>query len=136
MAFTHDQVIRFHQTDAAGVMYFAQGLVLCHGTYEASLQAVGIDLGLFFGGGEVACPIVHTAMDYHRPFGCGDRVTIHLTPVRLDQSSFEVNYRLYGPDPPQLAAEAITRHVCIHAQQRRRLALPPELDNWLDRWSQ
>ena len=116
-------------------MYFAQGLVLCHSTYEASLQAVGIDLGIFFGGGEVACPIVHTTMDYHRPLRCGDQVTVHLTPARLDQTSFEVSYRLCGLDPTQVMAEAITRHVCIHTQQCRRLVLPPELENWLSRWS-
>ena len=136
MAFSLTHSIRFHQTDAAGVMYFAEGLVLCHSTYEASLQTAGINLGGFFCVGEVAYPIVHTAMDYHRPLRCGDQVTVHLTPTRLDRSSFELSYQLYGPDPLQLAAAAITRHVCIHSQQRRRLALPPELEIWLDRWSQ
>lgn len=136
MAFSLTHTIRFHQTDAAGVMYFAQGLILCHSTYEASLQAAAVDLGRFFGGGELACPIMHTAMDYHRPLRCGDQVTVHLTPARLDQSSFELSYRLCGPGSAQVMAEAITRHVCIHSQQRRRLALPSELEVWLDRWSQ
>lgn len=136
VAFSLTHTIRFHQTDAAGVMYFAQGLVICHSTYEASLEAAGLDLGVFFGGGEVACPIVHTTMDYHRPLRCGDQVTVHLTPTPLDQTSFEVSYRLYGPDPAQVMATAITRHVCIHSQQRRRLALPAELEIWLDRWIQ
>ena len=135
MVFSLTHTIRFHQTDAAGVMYFAEGLVLCHSTYEASLQTAGIDLGRFFGGGEVACPIVHTAMNYHRPLRCGDQVTVHLTPARLDQTSFEVNYRLCGLDPVQVMAEASTRHICIHSQQRHRLVLPPELETWLNRWN-
>ena len=47
-AFVYTRSIRFHETDAAGVVYFANVLVLCHEAYEASLAAAGIDLGEFF----------------------------------------------------------------------------------------
>ena len=48
MAFTLRRVIRFQETDAAGVVYFANLLALCHEAYEASLAHAGIALKPFF----------------------------------------------------------------------------------------
>ncbi|MGF1567754.1 MAG: acyl-CoA thioesterase [Nodosilinea sp.] len=135
MGFTLDHTVRFHETDAAGVVYFANGLVMCHGAYEASLQAVGLDLGEFFSPGAVAYPIVHTAMEYCRPMRCGDTVTIHLVPRRLEVSSFEVEYQLYRGESQQVLAQALTRHVCIDTQHRRRQPLSAQMEHWLERWS-
>jgi 1,4-dihydroxy-2-naphthoyl-CoA hydrolase len=63
---------------------------------------------------------------------CGDRVAIHLTPTRLDDSTFEVNYQLKLQDAD--AAQALTRHVCIEVVSRRRCPLPVEMEQWLARW--
>jgi 1,4-dihydroxy-2-naphthoyl-CoA hydrolase len=59
MAFLFNHTVRFHETDAAGVVYFANGLTLCHTAFEASLAAAGVDLAHFFGRGNVGLP--------HRP---------------------------------------------------------------------
>ena len=48
MPFEYPRTIRFADTDAAGVVYFAQILSICHEAYEASLQASGIELRQFF----------------------------------------------------------------------------------------
>ncbi|MFQ4137317.1 acyl-CoA thioesterase [Nodosilinea sp. PGN35] len=132
MGYVYEHQIRFHETDAAGVVYFANGLVLCHAAYEASLAAAGLDVGAFFRAETVAYPIVHTSMDYRRPLRCGDRITIHLTPTRLDDSGFEIQYQLKLDDA--LAAQGVTRHVCIAVDSRRRAPLPTDLEQWLARW--
>ncbi|MEM9980588.1 MAG: acyl-CoA thioesterase, partial [Cyanobacteria bacterium P01_D01_bin.2] len=62
-SYTYRRTIRFHETDAAGVVYFANVLTLCHEAYEASLAAAGINVRVFFGGGSLAVPVVHGSVD-------------------------------------------------------------------------
>lgn len=132
MGYIFEHHVRFHETDGAGVVYFANELVMCHAAYEASLEAAGLDLGAFFGAEAMAYPIVHASMDYRRPLRCGDRVTIHLTPTRLDDSSFEIQYQLTLE--ATVVAQAVTRHVCIEVASRRRSPLPTEMEQWLVQW--
>lgn len=149
MPFQYCRVIRFHETDAAGVVYFANVLTLCHEAYEASLDAAGFDLGLFFSReGSVAVPIVHTAGDFYQPLGCGDAIALFLVPKQLTPYSFEISYKIYRQDNPstdwrendwrengfptqKAAASALTRHMCINPQTRRRQPLTAELTDWI-----
>lgn len=139
MAFTRSYPIRFQDTDAAGVVYFANGLALCHAAYEDSLQAAGVEVRSFFAPtASLAYPIVHASMDYHRPLHCGDSITIALSPTRLEEACFEVAYRLYpaaATETDRPLAEALTRHVCIETQARRRHPLPTDMVQWLETWS-
>jgi 1,4-dihydroxy-2-naphthoyl-CoA hydrolase len=139
--YVHYRTVRFQDTDAAGVVYFANVLNFCHEAYEASLQAAGINLRHFFQGGVVAVPIVEAQVKFAQPFYCGDRVRIELQPKQLTPEIFEITYQLWqAPEPsePQVndlplrpAAQASSRHICINAQERRRCPLPPELLAWL-----
>ena len=128
-------MVRFHETDAAGVVYFANVLNLCHEAYEASLAASGVNLKTFFGGGAIVVPIVHAAIDFRRPMFCGDRLKIHLTPQSKDANTFEINYQITdSSDKPHLLASALTRHVCIGTAERNRHPLSPEIIQWLHQW--
>lgn len=139
MSFSYPRQIHFHETDAAGVVYFANVLTLCHEAYEASLAAADIDLGHFFSAvDEIAIPVVHADVDFFRPLRCGDRICLVLTPQRLKGSEFEIRYELLSAplspdsDPsPRPFAQACTRHVCIHTSQRQRRPLSPKLEHWL-----
>ena len=135
MSFIYQRMVRFHETDAAGVVYFANVLNLCHEAYEASLAASGVNLKTFFGGGAIVVPIVHAAIDFRRPMFCGDRLKIHLTPQSQDANTFEINYQITDiSDKPQLLASALTRHVCIDKAERNRHPLSPEIIQWLHQW--
>ncbi|MGB3136809.1 MAG: thioesterase family protein [Nodosilinea sp.] len=132
MGFVFEHQVRFHETDGAGVVYFASELVMCHMAYEASLAAAGLDLETFFKAEAVAYPIVHASIDYRHPLRCGNRVTIHLVPARIDDSGFEICYQVRLQET--LAAQAVTRHVCIDVASRRRCPLPVTIEQWIDRW--
>lgn len=138
--FDYCRTIRFHETDAAGVVYFANVITLCHEAYEAALMAEGFNLALFFSAaGDVAVPIVHAQTDFYRPMRCGDRIKIRLVPKQLNDTSFEISYTLYPysedlPDDPQLTraiAQALTRHVCIQPATQKKQALPGEITRWI-----
>jgi 1,4-dihydroxy-2-naphthoyl-CoA hydrolase len=143
MAFLYQRTVRFQDTDAAGVVYFANTLAMCHEAYEASLIAAGIEVRQFFKAGEddrgeaIAFPIVHAEADYLRPAFCGDRHEIRLIPTLQSDQSFEIQYIVYEADrPEQVISKALTRHLCINPTSRQRQPLPQEMLEWLDKWNQ
>ena len=140
MAHTHQRTIHFADTDAAGVVYFANYLSFCHEAYEESLAAAGIDLKTFFGDNGIVIPIAKSTADYLRPLVCGDKIAITVKPAAVASDTFTIDYeitRLAGngaggkPAPAKLAAVAQTRHVCIRADTRARAELPPALAAWV-----
>ena len=132
MAFLYNRTIRFHETDAAGVVYFANLLTLCHEAYEASLADAGLDTRHFFSGtDEVAVPIVRAEVDFFQPLFCGAVIAITLSPKQLDAHSFEITYAITHADSSQKVAQASTRHVSISPLTRRRSPLTEDLLAWI-----
>ena len=103
MPFVYRRVIRFHETDAAGVVYFASLLSLCHEAYEAAIAAKSsLNPKQFFSGAATtAVPIVHTAADFYQPLFCGDAIAIALTPKQRSPHSFEITYSITASIEPQ-----------------------------------
>ncbi len=132
MPFTYNRTVRFQDTDAAGVVYFANILSMCHEAYEASLATSGINLKSFFNNPEAAIPIVHASVDLLRPMFCGDNLLIHLTPQQLGENKFEIDYQIIAASSSQQQlAKAITLHVCIDPRTRTRTQLPEAMMQWL-----
>lgn len=130
MPFTYKRVIRFSDTDAAGVVYFSNLLSICHEAYEASLVAANINLKSFFSNPAIAIPIVHAHIDFFRPLFCGDEIHITLQPQQLSSDTFEIVYQAFGINE-QLMARAITRHICINPSLRTKQELSPGMSFWL-----
>lgn len=130
MPFHYPHVVRFRETDAAGVVYFAQVLAICHDAYEAALIAADMGLPDWFTQQQLALPITHTEADYRRPLRCGDRLTVTGSPQALSDSEFDITYLVQGPDQA-VAATVLTRHCCIHIATRRRQPLPAAMVAWL-----
>ena len=132
MPFEYHRTIHFGDTDAAGVVFFANYLVICHEAYEEALAAAGIDLKTFFSRHGVVVPISQSHAEYLRPLTCGDKVRVTLAPVALAPDSFAVDYDLYRQGrPDKLAARVHTEHVCVATRTRRRGSLPPPLASWI-----
>ncbi|HIK57130.1 MAG TPA: acyl-CoA thioesterase [Synechococcales cyanobacterium M55_K2018_004] len=143
MPFTYHRTIRFSDTDAAGVVFFANILTICHEAYEASLSAAGINASDFFCYPRIAIPITHTTVDFTRPLFCGDDVRVYVTPKQLKDSEFEVAYDLFtvettGDEITSVqefpAARGFTKHVCIDSASRTRTQIPPNVMHWLEQW--
>ncbi|MEH2391492.1 MAG: thioesterase family protein [Nostoc sp.] len=130
MPFTYNRTVRFQDTDAAGVVYFANVLSICHEAYEESLEASSINLKDFFASPSVAFPIVHANIDFLRPMFVGDKLLISLVLQKLGVDKFEITYEITVAEV--VVAKAITRHVCIDASSRSKQELPEEIIQWLD----
>ena len=130
MAFAYYYTVRFQDTDAAGVVYFANVLRICHEAYEVSLAASGINLKSFFTNSSVAFPIVHANVDFLRPMYCGDNLMISLLAEKIGLDKFEITYEIIIDEV--VVAKAITRHVCIDISSRNKLELPNYMNHWLE----
>ncbi len=135
MPFSCDYTIQFRDTDAAGVVYFANIISICHIAYESSLLRSGIDLKSFVTNAEFAVPITHVSADFFRPLFCGDLVTIQLTTASINSCKFEIEYKILSTEDLSLSATAITRHVVINPLTRKRQELPKTLADWLTEWN-
>ncbi|HEY1792937.1 MAG TPA: thioesterase family protein [Opitutaceae bacterium] len=134
MPFRHTRTAHFADTDAAGVVFFANYLAICHEGYEESLLAEGIDLKGFFADTGVVIPIARTEAEYLRPISCGDRVEVSVAPKALGSDSFEIRYEMTRlGTPAKLAARVRTEHVCIDSKSRARRPLPPVLAAWVSK---
>ncbi|OIR07279.1 1,4-dihydroxy-2-naphthoyl-CoA hydrolase [mine drainage metagenome] len=130
---SYERTIHFSDTDAAGVVYFARTLSICHEAYEEALGSAGLELHNFFSKAGVVVPIARAEADYKRPLACGDRIRVDVRPERLSGDSFAVNFVVTKLGRPEKqAAVARTVHVCIASDTRARTPLPPALAAWVD----
>ncbi|MEL6930736.1 MAG: thioesterase family protein [Cyanobacteria bacterium J06600_6] len=131
--FNYQRSIYLDDTDAAGVVYFAKGLEICHRAYEESLVEAGISLNQMIRQGEVALPIVHAEIDFLRPLFCGDRIQVNLEPTLISSSEFAIAYQILAIDNlERVLVQAQTRHVCINPRLRQRIDLPATMLEWLN----
>ena len=132
MASIYHRTVYLHDTDAAGVVYFASAMQMCHEAYEESLLVAGIKLSEAIAAGKIAIPITHAEIDFFRPVFFGDRLTIELTANQLKNSEFALAYSIYSAsEPHQLVIKASTKHVSINPQTRTRIFLPQTIVEWI-----
>lgn len=132
MSFIYPRRIRFADTDAAGVVYFANYLSICHEAYEESLLQAGVELKRFFSEAGIMIPIAHSSADYLRPLACGDLIEVELEAEITPDSGFTLTYKLHNVGPARkLAARIRTDHVCIDSTTRRRTAFPSLIADWI-----
>lgn len=130
--FNYQRRIYLDDTDAAGVVYFAKGLEICHQAYEESLAEAGISINQMIRGGHTALPIVHAEIDFLRPLGCGDRIQVNFKPNLVSSSEFKIAYQIFAiANREKVLVEAQTRHVCINPRLRQRIDLPATMLEWL-----
>lgn len=132
MKFNYLRRIYLSDTDAAGVVYFAKGLEICHQAYEESLTQAGISLKQMIEERKTALPIVHAEIDFLRPLYCGDQIQISLVTSLINEREFAIAYQISPVDHlEQILVKAQTRHVCINPQIRQRIDLPTIMLEWL-----
>ena len=99
------RIVRFGETDAAGVMHFHNLFRWCHEAWEESLERYGMNVNDIFPNGiekdenlEVALPIVHCQADFRSPIRTGDYLDLKLHPEKLTRSSFQVQTQFQKAD--------------------------------------
>lgn len=129
MKFTYTRTIRFGDTDAAGVVYFANVLNICHEAYEEALIKYNCELRTFFRNDSTAIPIIHAEVDFFHPMYCGDRLFVNLTSELINDKTFLIQYEIVK-DSSQYA-QAQTKHICINPLTRKTKSLSQDVLKWI-----
>lgn len=129
--FEHQVTVRLHDTDAAGVLYFAHQFRIAHEAYEAFMAGAGFGLGNLLQAGATAFPIVHAEADYRAPLRVGDELTVALRVKRLGRASFALGYSLTRAG--RVVGCVTTVHTAIDGRTGRAKPLPARLRKALER---
>jgi 1,4-dihydroxy-2-naphthoyl-CoA hydrolase len=144
MAFSYRRTVYLADTDAAGVVYFARAMNMCHEAYEESLAAAKISLQQLIADSAVrqhppsgiAIPIVQAEISFFRPMFCGDKLLINLVAQQLSDNEFIVNYHIVlASSSEKKLAQGNTKHVCINPATRTRVKLPQTIIEWLKQYT-
>lgn len=92
--FTYKRRIAFHETDAAGVVYFANFFRLAE---EAETHALA-SLGSIVTRDGYLYPRVHAEADYLAPLRFFDEVTVHCCITRIGSSSAHWKFEIMSPE--------------------------------------
>ena len=123
--FVHLTSIRLHDTDAAGVLYFANQFRIAHEAYEAFMEQAGFGLGDVLKKGRIGLPIVRADGDYRVPLRVGDQLQLSLRLLRIGRTSFTLVCRIAKDN--RTAGHVTTTHVAVDRRTGRKTELPAAL---------
>ncbi|MBF0489074.1 MAG: acyl-CoA thioesterase [Candidatus Omnitrophica bacterium] len=124
--FIYKTQIRLHDTDAAGLLFFANQFVLVHDAYEKLLQKLGFGFEAIIKKRAYFLPIVHAESDYKAPLFVGDDITISVKLENLGTTSFIFVYEIHN-QRGVLVGTARTVHVTINKKTKKKITLPKDL---------
>ena len=130
--FTYKTKIRLHDTDAAGIIFFANQFKIIHDAYEDLLEKFGWSFQSMLNGTKYFLPIVHAESDYLTPVLVGDNIIIAIKIGHIGKTSFSFNYTLKRAKT--LVGTAKTVHVTIDQKSRKKINLPSALRKALEKY--
>lgn len=130
--YTYKTKIRLHDTDAAGIIFFANQFKIIHDAYEDLLEKFGWSFQTMLKKTNYFLPIVHAESDYKTPVLVGDKIVIAIKIGHIGKTSFSFEYTLKRGKT--LVGTAKTVHVTINQKSRQKVTLPPALRLALERY--
>ena len=123
--FTYKATIRLHDTDAAGLIFFANLFKIIYDAYEEFLDFAGFDLAKIIHKSSFTLPVVHAEADYKVPLCVGDKVAVEIKLEKTGTTSFVLNYAVRHRKKG-IAATAKTVHVAVSQKTWKTVPLPPK----------
>ena len=127
--FTNKISIKMHQTDAAGVVFFAELFKIAHDSYEEFLEPI-VTIGQIINEASYIVPIVHASADYKQPITVSEKLKIDLQCTKCANSSFTINYKMYN-DNRSMVAEVTTIHAFIDKKSKKPAEIPFDFKEYL-----
>src|SRR5579863_2587067 len=123
--FKYTAKIRLHDTDAGGIIFFANQFNIIHDAYEDLLEKFGWSFQKMLKGTNYFLPIVHAESDYKTPVLVGDKIAVAIKVGHIGKTSFSFEYTLKRGST--LVGTAKTVHVTINQKTRKKIPLPPAM---------
>ena len=118
--------VRYAETDAEGVVYYANHFVYMEVGRVNYLRALGLDRSHWDRSGW-GLVIVDASCRYHTPARFDDRLTIRTWAEDVRRTSFALGYEILNADNGSLIATGRTVQVFVELASMRPTRVPPEL---------
>lgn len=115
--------VRMNDTDAAGILYFANQFRFVHDAWEDLAEAENVSFQKILKEEDFILVIVHVEGDYLAPLQIGDVLEIETEVEKIGNSSFTIEYRIFKQDS-QLVGKAKTTHVTLDKKTKKKITIP------------
>lgn len=129
--FVHEHVVKLHDTDCYGIIFFANQFRICHDAWQAFLAHDGIPLLPDRSHLSTLPVIVHAECDYLAKVVVDDRLRVEVSLERIGTTSFSLRYAI--SNARGATGSGRTVHVCIDAASDAKQAVPQRLREALGR---
>lgn len=120
--YEYKHTVKLADTDAAGVLFFANQFRIIHNAYETFMHLNGFSINRMLNQEKFRLPLVHAEADYMLPINVSDELTIQVRVSKFTASSFTLKYAVYNKDI--LCGTASTSHVSIDVRTGNKIELP------------
>jgi 1,4-dihydroxy-2-naphthoyl-CoA hydrolase len=115
--------VRMHDTDMAGILYFARQYRFAHDALEDMFEAEGYSIKDFVHSHNFVMVIVHSEADYFAPLKVGDKLQVHLSIEKIGNTSVTFFYQIYRGEQ-ELVGTAKTIHVALDTKSHTKIRVP------------
>lgn len=132
--FRFPYTIGLHDTDAAGLIFSANLIRICHIAYEALLEDIGYGMAVLFERRTMSLPVVHIEADFVRALTVGKKVEIAACVAKVGKSSYRMEYELRD-SAGETYATAATVQVCVDLRIHEPMDLPAAFRSALEKYA-
>lgn len=127
--FSYKTKIKLHQTDAAGVLFFADFFTIAHDCYEEFLSQE-ITTKQILHDQPFIIPVVHAEANYILPLTLSEQIEVRMTHSGSSESSFNLEYQIIS-ERGEIAAEVKTVHAVVNKKTKSKVIIPELIQNLL-----
>ncbi|MDN3509484.1 MAG: thioesterase family protein, partial [Candidatus Neptunochlamydia sp.] len=125
--YRYKRMIRVQDTDATGVLYFANQLQIGLEAFEDFLCTQGFSIGEMIREKHYFLPIVHTESDFFLPIHVSDILELMLTFPKIGTTSFTHASEVFRKGERVGTVEIV--HVVCCPEKKESMPIPDELKN-------
>lgn len=118
--------VRLPDTDAAGIVFYANYYRLAHEAYEAFMEAIDFSLTYVIDESDISLLIVHCEADYTRSLRLGEEYSVSVNVDGIGRTSFVLSYT-FESSPGETIAELKTVHVAVDKSTNKKTNIPDSL---------
>lgn len=127
MTYYYDRIVRMSDTDASGVIYFANIQKIALEAFEDFLLGAGVELASMMLSGPLLMPIVHVEADYLAPVYIAEQLRVEMKLVKTGVTSFTLKYNIFSSEHDLVVATLSMTHVVVIHETKKSAPIPQEL---------
>jgi len=117
--------VYYEDTDAGGVVYYANYLRFAERARTEWLRALGFDQTELAHGEKIAFVVRSAAIEFERPARFNDELRVTVELIKVGAGQIDLNQRVLRGD--ELLATATVKVACVRLPAMRPVRLPPPL---------